>query len=687
MSGLSVDDYRNEETLRRRLERGQLFNAVQCHVDTPNPQAQMDETAVEPPVIPNVHVDELDWYISDADPTASKPQTVEEETKRLLALQSYQLVRVLEKQEREYSLDRLSTLARQMFNVSMSFISIIDLGRCLFLALDGIDVREVPRRGTFCSHALISCDDFYEVREAQDHPTLSKLPMVQAGLVSYYACYPLITDEGYRLGCFTIVDDTPRPQGLSANEIQNLKLLADQAMQDLKRHRELCQSRQKLHDMAQTVATLSHDLVTPLSGAQLSLSLLHQTQTETPNLTREQQESLESVRRCTDVMECICDQLREKLGEASSSSSSLEPHHDTKRSATEASIRSSALILNDPSSKRRKRQESAAVPLLSPQEGDALVRDKRNVRGKEKGTALVVEDSACVRKIMARALERLGWNVVQAKNGQVGLSELKQGSFDVCFMDFLMPVMDGFDCCRLFREWEATHRPKHRQRIVGMSAHASPKDVEQSMFLGMDDFAPKPLTVDDLAKLLNDVPEQPCFGNPPRMSIPAYSDTDSKPEQPQDANSDRSCLVIGADPCVATMAHQVEQTPGWVAVVATTPSDGETLLRSRHWSVVLVDNACFCGSGMSGTEFLQNFREWEKQNRIHLQRQIVLCGTALSSILPNHHQPGTHKATLMASLPSGVDGTLAKPVSTSDLAAVLQVSECCRLGEEVITRY
>eukprot|EP00977_Amphora_coffeiformis_P029738 scaffold42680_cov206-Amphora_coffeaeformis.AAC.1 len=182
MVGTSVADYSSVEELRKRLERGQLYghdsgdtnpqdldNNNSSSSDLQDPCAQQQQH--------QVHVDYLDWYIPEADPTRSRSQSVEQETQRLLVLQSYQLVRLLEQQERAYDLDRLSTMARQVFGVKISFISIIDLGRCLFLALDGLDIRQVPRRQTFCSHAVISSQDFYEVRDAQQDAIFCQYPM------------------------------------------------------------------------------------------------------------------------------------------------------------------------------------------------------------------------------------------------------------------------------------------------------------------------------------------------------------------------------------------------------------------------------------------------------------------------------------------------------------------------------
>uniref|UniRef100_A0A7S3P4X5 Response regulatory domain-containing protein n=2 Tax=Amphora coffeiformis TaxID=265554 RepID=A0A7S3P4X5_9STRA len=612
-------------------------------------------------------------------------------------------------------------MARQVFGVKISFISIIDLGRCLFLALDGLDIRQVPRRQTFCSHAVISSQDFYEVRDAQQDAIFCQYPMVKAGLVRYYAAYPLVCpDTGYRLGCFTIVDDTPRPAGLSETQRQTLQLLARVAMQDLRKHRQVSQARQQLRDMAQHVATLSHDLVTPLSGVQMALSLLQQSlsSSSSDGWTAEQQESLDTLHRCTAAMERTCNQLRDTLRgdptlDISSSSSKATNNNSNNEKVEKDSINITTKRKEErqnhqtnpaaasPISSCKRQKMSPVTPLEQHNTNNdevVLVRPKTSAMNltekqpQHQRTALVVEDAALVRKIMARALERLGWQVVQAENGQVGLHLLQQRLYDVCFMDFLMPVLDGFDCCRLLREWETTHRPSPQQRqyIVGMSAHASPKDAEQGLVLGMNDFVSKPLKFDDLQALLKGLPPLSLTGCGDKSIAITHGNNAlhlpplPPPESQQEL--EHSCLLIGSPCFVSAVEQQIKQKTKWTVTTATLPNVGGSTLRSRHWSLVLVDNACFSGddnNNMTGTQFLQDFREWEQHNRIHLQRHVFLCGASLSSVLPCHGKT----TKVAACLPKGVDGTLQKPIQNHDLEAVLQASEQCRLGEELLTRY
>ena len=63
----------------------------------------------------------------------------------------------------------------------------------------------------------------------------------------------------------------------------------------------------------------------------------------------------------------------------------------------------------------------------------------------DSATALVVDDDPAVRAGLGRTLEKSGWGVVEAENGQVALERLADGRPTVVLLDLMMPVMDGFD--------------------------------------------------------------------------------------------------------------------------------------------------------------------------------------------------------------------------------------------------
>lgn len=67
---------------------------------------------------------------------------------------------------------------------------------------------------------------------------------------------------------------------------------------------------------------------------------------------------------------------------------------------------------------------------------------------------LIVDDSLVVLKLTGLTLEKDGHHVERAHNGQVALQLMKSRPYDVVLIDINMPVMDGFETVRLFREFE-----------------------------------------------------------------------------------------------------------------------------------------------------------------------------------------------------------------------------------------
>jgi len=117
---------------------------------------------------------------------------------------------------------------------------------------------------------------------------------------------------------------------------------------------------------------------------------------------------------------------------------------------------------------------------------------------------LLIEDDVPTRKLMTRALEKKGLIVEQAVNGVEGLEKLKRGIFHVVLCDVMMPVMDGIECIRRFRQWEKVDRPNVApQFVVALSANTDSADVAKSFEVGMNFFYPKPIKVPDLLKNLD----------------------------------------------------------------------------------------------------------------------------------------------------------------------------------------
>jgi signal transduction histidine kinase/DNA-binding NarL/FixJ family response regulator len=129
---------------------------------------------------------------------------------------------------------------------------------------------------------------------------------------------------------------------------------------------------------------------------------------------------------------------------------------------------------------------------------DTLVRPRR---------VLLAEDNIVNAKLATRLLERLGCRVDVASNGQEALHMVQSIPFDIVFMDCQMPELDGFEATRAIREWERTSSVDRsaaaRLPIIALTANAMRGDRERCLEAGMDDYITKPLSRDDLVRVLN----------------------------------------------------------------------------------------------------------------------------------------------------------------------------------------
>jgi PAS domain S-box-containing protein len=139
----------------------------------------------------------------------------------------------------EASFDDLAALAARICDTPMAAVSLVDAERQWFKAEIGLGTRETPRPMSFCAHAMLGDAAMIIVDAAQD-PRFADNPLVTgAPHIRFYAGYPLKTPRGMPLGALCVLDDKPRPQGLTELQAMALKTLAHQAMTQLELRRAL----------------------------------------------------------------------------------------------------------------------------------------------------------------------------------------------------------------------------------------------------------------------------------------------------------------------------------------------------------------------------------------------------------------------------------------------------------------
>jgi signal transduction histidine kinase/DNA-binding response OmpR family regulator len=122
-----------------------------------------------------------------------------------------------------------------------------------------------------------------------------------------------------------------------------------------------------------------------------------------------------------------------------------------------------------------------------------------NATAKATIQVLLVEDNLTNQLVATKMLEKLGCNVTIAVNGKEAIRHFQTTAFDLVFMDYQLPEMNGIDTTREIRRMEraGTHVP-----IITMSASVLDQDRQRFREADMDDLVPKPVEMSALEQVI-----------------------------------------------------------------------------------------------------------------------------------------------------------------------------------------
>lgn len=113
-------------------------------------------------------------------------------------------------------------------------------------------------------------------------------------------------------------------------------------------------------------------------------------------------------------------------------------------------------------------------------------------------TILLIEDNEMSRDMLSRRLQRRGYAVVTANDGEQGMRAAREHRPDIILMDLGLPVLDGWDASRRLKADGVTGGIP----IIALTAHAMAGDEVRAREVGCDDFDTKPV---DLPRLLSKI--------------------------------------------------------------------------------------------------------------------------------------------------------------------------------------
>ena len=114
--------------------------------------------------------------------------------------------------------------------------------------------------------------------------------------------------------------------------------------------------------------------------------------------------------------------------------------------------------------------------------------------GQTKPLVMVVEDDAAIATLLRYNLEKSGYRVEEAVDGQEAVTRIAETKPDLVLLDWMLPTMSGIEVCRQIRR-----RPETRELpVIMVTARAEDQDAVRGLNTGADDYITKPFSVEAL---------------------------------------------------------------------------------------------------------------------------------------------------------------------------------------------
>ncbi len=111
---------------------------------------------------------------------------------------------------------------------------------------------------------------------------------------------------------------------------------------------------------------------------------------------------------------------------------------------------------------------------------------------------LLIEDNELNRDMLSRRLQKRGYEIVMAVDGETGVAMAQSEAPDLILMDMSLPGIDGWEATRILKSAPATRQIP----IMALTAHALASDRDKALAVGCDEFDTKPI---DLPRLLQKI--------------------------------------------------------------------------------------------------------------------------------------------------------------------------------------
>lgn len=176
--------------------------------------------------------------------------------------------------DREKELQELVMLASQICGTPISLITLMDQDVQWIKAKLGVDVTEMPRKTSFCTHA-IETEQVMVVEDAKVDQRFSDLPVVaDEPHIRFYASANLKSHDGFNVGTLCVYDIEPKT--LTAKQQESLSALANQVSHIMELDYALKTLKEQNEALSEIARIQSHELRLPVSSILGVMDLINQ---------------------------------------------------------------------------------------------------------------------------------------------------------------------------------------------------------------------------------------------------------------------------------------------------------------------------------------------------------------------------------------------------------------------------
>jgi PAS domain S-box-containing protein len=268
------------------------------------------------------------------------------------------------------------------------------------------------------------------------------------------------------------------------------------------------------------------------------------------------------------------------------------------------------------------------------------VMDLRNRR------ALVVDDSDSARAVLTDMLQGMTFTVVEASSGQAAIQAVQQAAqsgepFDIVYLDWRMPEMDGIETARHLKALNLQQAPF----IVMATAHGREEVLKQAESVGIEEVLLKPVN----ASMLFDTTMGALSG---QQAEPRHIGAANTNDKALAAAKGARILLVEDNDINQIVAREVLQDAGFVVEVADNGQVGLDMVGQHQYDLVLMDMQMPVMDGVTATQ------EIRKLSR--------LAGLPIVAMTANAMQRDRERC-----LAAGMNDFVTKPINPEELCAVL----------------